>query len=258
MKILFKKTIFFLLCFTFFITYVNAEEYNIDSVKFKKCVDGDTAVFTLNNEDIKVRFLAIDTPETVHPNQGKDPIGLLASEYTCNKINNAKNIKLEYDEASSKYDKYKRVLAWIWIDNHLLQEELINLGYAKLAYLYGDYKYLDRLFKSEDISKEKKLGIWSTKDFVYKVEFHIDDKIITKEVFENDKLKYFEAHKKGYQFIGWNYNNKNFDFNTRINDDIILKAEFKKNITNSEIILFVLLLLAYFINKKVIKKKLKK
>ena len=258
MKTLFKKSIFLLLCFTFFFLYANAEDSNVDIVKFKKCIDGDTALFTLNNEEIKVRFLAIDTPETVHPNKEKDPIGVLASEYTCNKIKNANSLKLEYDKDSSKYDKYNRVLAWVWIDNYLLQEELINLGYAKLDYLYGDYKYIDRLFKLEDLSKEKKLGIWNTNDFIYKVEFQIDDKIITKEVFENDKIKYFEVYKKGFQFIGWNYNNKNFDFNTRIKSNTKLKAQFEKDNTNSEIIIFILLFLAYLINKKVIKNKLKK
>ncbi|MDD4705930.1 MAG: thermonuclease family protein [Bacilli bacterium] len=256
MKTLFKKAIFFLLCFNLFFVYVNAE--NIDSVIFKKCIDGDTAIFTLNNEEIKVRFLAIDTPETVHPNKEKDPIGVLASEYTCNKIKNAKKIILEYDEASSKYDKYNRFLAWVWIDDYLLQEELINLGYAKLDYLYGDYKYIEELFELEDLSKEKKIGIWSANDLIYKVEFYIDEKIITKEVYENDKINYFEPYKKGYQFIGWNYNNKLFDFDTRIKSDIKLKAIFEKNITNSEIVIFILLILAYLINKKGIKKKLKK
>lgn len=36
-------------------------------VKLSKCVDGDTARFILNKEEIKARFLAIDTPESVHP-----------------------------------------------------------------------------------------------------------------------------------------------------------------------------------------------
>lgn len=33
-------------------------------VKFSSCIDGDTARFIMDKEEIKVRFLAIDTPET--------------------------------------------------------------------------------------------------------------------------------------------------------------------------------------------------
>ena len=52
-------------------------------------------------------------------------------------------------------------LGWIFVDDSLLQKELISLGYAKVAYLYGDYKYTDELKEEESIAKSKKLGIWS-------------------------------------------------------------------------------------------------
>lgn len=42
-------------------------------VKYLEKVDGDTAKFELNGETITVRFLGIDTPETVHPSKGEEP-----------------------------------------------------------------------------------------------------------------------------------------------------------------------------------------
>ena len=36
-----------------------------EKVSFSSCVDGDTAKFILNKKEITVRFLAINTPETV-------------------------------------------------------------------------------------------------------------------------------------------------------------------------------------------------
>ena len=46
--------------------YIN-EHITLDSnqVTLSKCVDGDTAHFYINGKNVKVRFLAIDTPETV-------------------------------------------------------------------------------------------------------------------------------------------------------------------------------------------------
>ena len=83
----------------FFNINVNAKEI----VTLNKCVDGDTAWFNLNNEKIKARFLAIDTPESTNR---IDPYGKEASEFTCNLLKTAKKIEIEYDDNSDKFDKY--------------------------------------------------------------------------------------------------------------------------------------------------------
>lgn len=156
-----KKVVMIFLFFCLFITNVYAERV---LVKFEACVDGDTIKVILDNKKTTVRFLAIDTPETVHPTKGEQPFGKEASNYTCNKVKNAKKLEIEYDKGSSKVDKYDRTLAWIFTDDLLLQKDLISLGYAKVAYLYGDYKYTEDLKKEESIAKSKKLGVWSLEE----------------------------------------------------------------------------------------------
>jgi micrococcal nuclease len=156
-----KKVVMIFLFFCLFITNVYAERV---SVKFEACVDGDTIKVILDDKKTTVRFLAIDTPETVHPTKGEQPFGKEASNYTCNKVKNAKKLEIEYDKGSSKVDKYDRTLAWIFTDDLLLQKDLISLGYAKVAYLYGDYKYTEDLKKEESIAKSKKLGVWSLEE----------------------------------------------------------------------------------------------
>lgn len=56
--------------------YIN-EHITLDSnqVTLSKCVDGDTAHFYINGKNVKVRFLAIDTPETVKPGTPVQPYG---------------------------------------------------------------------------------------------------------------------------------------------------------------------------------------
>ena len=51
------------------------------NVKLSKCTDGDTAHFIIDGKDTKVRFLAIDTPESVKENNIVEPFGKEASEY---------------------------------------------------------------------------------------------------------------------------------------------------------------------------------
>lgn len=153
-----KKLLTFFVCLFLSISIVEAKTI---TVKFKKCVDGDTATFMYKNEELKARFLAIDTPETKHPTKGEEPFGKEASEYTCNSLKNANVIKLEYDKNSDELDKYDRHLVWVFIDDKLLQKELISKGLAKVAYLYGDYKYTEELKETEKIAKKNKIGIWS-------------------------------------------------------------------------------------------------
>ncbi len=153
-----KKLLFFLLLICIFPVTCFASEKQV--VTFSSCVDGDTAKVYLNEEEIKVRFLAVDTPETKHPTKGEEPYGKEASNYTCNRLQNANKIEIELDDNSDKQDKYDRYLVWIFVDDSLLQEELVSKGYAKVAYLYDDYKYTDDLESTQAIAKEQKLGIW--------------------------------------------------------------------------------------------------
>ena len=130
-------------------------------VKYSKSVDGDTAKFELDGKEITVRFLGIDTPETVHPTKGEEPYGKEASNYTKGKLENAHKIEIEYDENASETDKYERPLVWVWVDDTLLQEELISNGLARTYMLQDNYKYAWMLQENEEKAKEEKVGIWS-------------------------------------------------------------------------------------------------
>lgn len=136
-------------------------------VTLNKCVDGDTAWFIYDGKKEKFRFLAIDTPESTNK---KEFYGKEASTYTCNKLQTAKKIEVEFDNKSTKTDKYNRYLAWVFVDGELLQEQLVENGYAEVKYLYDNYKYNDILKFKESLAVKNKLGIYSKKenyDYIY-------------------------------------------------------------------------------------------
>lgn len=130
-------------------------------VTLDRCVDGDTAVFKVKKESKKTRFLGVNTPESVKENSPVEPYGKQASNYTCNKLKKAKKIEIEYDPKSNKEDNYGRLLVWVFVDDKLLQKDLVRLGYAEVKYVYNDYLYVDELKKEEQKAKDKKLRIWS-------------------------------------------------------------------------------------------------
>ena len=152
-----KKIIFMISIFFIGLNFIYAREL----VKYADCVDGDTIKVFIDDKEEIVRLLAIDTPESVKPNSEVEYYGKEASNYTCNRIKKAKKIELEYDSKSDKRDKFDRVLAWVFLDGELLQTSLVANGYAKVAYLYDDYKYNDILIKKQELASAKGIGIWN-------------------------------------------------------------------------------------------------
>lgn len=152
-----KKIILMLSIFFIGINLVSAKE----TVKFSDCVDGDTIKVLVGKEEKTIRMLAVDTPESVHPTKGIEYYGKEASDYTCNKVKNAKKIEIEYDDNSDKTDKYDRLLVWVFTDGTLLQKDLVTNGYAKVAYLYDDYKYTSILEQEQELASAKNIGIWN-------------------------------------------------------------------------------------------------
>lgn len=151
-----KKIICILLCIFCINVYADSEVVTLNA-----CVDGDTVWFNYNGEKSKFRFLAMDTPESVHPTKEIEAYGKEASDYTCELLTNAKEIIVQFDADSDIQDKYDRYLAWIWVDGELLQEKLVEKGYAQVAYIYGDYFYTNSLCKVQQSAKNAELGIWS-------------------------------------------------------------------------------------------------
>jgi len=65
--------------------------------KVIRVVDGDTIVIKYNGKYEKVRFLCVNTPESVHPDKKQNiPMGKVASRYTQKKLT-GKYVDLEFD-----------------------------------------------------------------------------------------------------------------------------------------------------------------
>ena len=153
-------------------SYLASKDQSVDysNIFVKKVIDGDTLILS-NGE--KVRFIGIDTPELyesdkLHRDAKRSGVpvkkiahmGKLAYEFTkreCDK----KYVRLEFD--NERYDKYGRVLAFIFLeDGRMLNELIIQEGYG-LAYLrfYFNQEYKDRFIKAENEAKRQKKGLWS-------------------------------------------------------------------------------------------------
>lgn len=133
---------------------------------FVRHVDGDTTVLKIDGKEQKVRFLLIDTPETVNPKTKVQPFGLEASKRTKELLSTASEIMFEYDKGD-KTDRYGRALGYIFVDGTLLQKTLVSEGLARVAYVKEpNTKYLAELEQAQEQAKNESLGIWSIPGYV--------------------------------------------------------------------------------------------
>ncbi len=120
--------------------------------------DGDTLFVKINNRKETIRLIRIDTPEVDGKSVKAEYLGSNVSEYT-KKLVKRKKISLEYDK--EKRGKYNRLLAYVYLpDGRMLNELLIKDGYAKV-YKYFDYKMKKEFLRMEKAAKTKCIGLWS-------------------------------------------------------------------------------------------------
>ncbi|MEZ7727661.1 thermonuclease family protein [Gemella sp. 27098_8_155] len=130
-------------------------------VKFLKKIDGDTIIVQFNHKELKVRYLLIDTPETVKPGVKVQKYGPEASELNGKLLSNAKNVEIEFD-VYQKEDKYHRALCYVYADGKNVQEELLVSGLAEIKYVKPpDTRYLEKYKKAQNKAKSNKRNLWS-------------------------------------------------------------------------------------------------
>jgi micrococcal nuclease len=134
-----------------------------DQVTVVKVVDGDTIRVRFPDGTVeRVRLIGIDTPEVVHPRKPVEHFGREASEYTKKHLEN-KIIHLSYDQ--NKRDRFGRLLAYVWINDTLYNNQIIRDGYA-FAYTKFPFKdeYMEMFRESERYARINNRGLWAEKD----------------------------------------------------------------------------------------------
>jgi micrococcal nuclease len=128
---------------------------NAGLVKVTRVVDGDTIEIEGGE---RIRYIGIDTPETVDPRKPIQCFGVEASNKNKELVE-GKEIRLEKDITDR--DKYNRLLRYVWIDDTFINLELVKQGFA-YSYSYPpDIKYQDQFVKAQQEAREAKRGLWN-------------------------------------------------------------------------------------------------
>ncbi len=125
--------------------------------------DGDTLEAQMDgaSSTIKVRFLGVNTPETVDPRRAVECFGKEASAFT-KQLLQGKRILLKEDPLADNIDKYGRSLRNVFLEDGTdVNALLVKEGYA-YAYVSfpQDKRRKAELKRSQEEAKLAKRGLW--------------------------------------------------------------------------------------------------
>jgi len=129
---------------------------NVSTYKVTRVIDGDT--IELENGQ-KVRYIGIDTPETVAPNK---PDGCFGKEATDKnrELVEGKAVRLEKDV--NETDRYGRLLRYVYVEDTFVNEYLVKQGYAYSVSYPPDIKRQEQLRSAETDARENFRGLWGS------------------------------------------------------------------------------------------------
>lgn len=124
-------------------------------------VDGDIVDVKVGDQVVRLRLIGIDTPETKDPNE---PVQCFGPEATdrARELLTGQAVLLEADPTQGEYDRYDRLLRYLWLaDGRLYNHQMVVEGYAK-EYTYDKpYKYQQLFRQAEQEAQTQLAGLWS-------------------------------------------------------------------------------------------------
>lgn len=113
--------------------------------------DGDT--FRCS-DGTRVRLLQIDSPE-----EGQGPVYGRARQELQRYLTKGRVVSLELDVRP--LDQYRRTLAYVWLGDTLVNEAMVQAGWAVQFTLPPNVKYVERIRAAEHDARDHKRGLWS-------------------------------------------------------------------------------------------------
>lgn len=126
-----------------------------ETFKVSRVVDGDT--IKLENGQV-VRYLGIDSPETVDPQKSAQCFGKEASDKN-KELLAGKEVVLVKDV--SEKDKYGRILRYVWAGDVFVNDYLVRNGFARAENFPPDEKYRAQFKEAQAEAKKAKRGLWA-------------------------------------------------------------------------------------------------
>lgn len=128
-----------------------------------RVVDGDTVIVRLDGREERLRYIGIDAPESVTPDQPVQCFGPEATDEN-KRLVAGKTVFLESDLENR--DRFGRLLRYVYVsgtdgDLLMVNRHLVERGFAEAGSFPPNVRYQDDLFTAERHARQNRLGLWS-------------------------------------------------------------------------------------------------
>jgi micrococcal nuclease len=123
-----------------------------------RVIDGDTIVVLIDDVEYRVRYIGIDTPETVDPRLPVECFGREASQRNRELV---EGMKVELEKDVSETDQYDRLLRYVWVNGEMVNSILVREGRATVVTYPPDVKHQELLLELQRQARADGQGLWS-------------------------------------------------------------------------------------------------
>jgi micrococcal nuclease len=123
-----------------------------------RVVDGDTIEARIDGEDVDVRLIGVDTPETVKPGTPVQCFGPRASDFTHHLLE-GRTVRLVF--GVERHDVYGRLLAYVHLGDRFVNADLVRRGLARTLTIPPNDRYAPFLRRLEVTAARAGRGLWA-------------------------------------------------------------------------------------------------
>ena len=122
-----------------------------------RVVDGDTIEVRLDGEIEDVRYIGVDTPETVKPDAPVECFGPRASRFD-HALVERRRVRLVF--GVERHDVYGRLLAYVYLGRRFVNAELVRRGLARTLTIPPNDHFAPLFARLERRAARAGRGLW--------------------------------------------------------------------------------------------------
>jgi micrococcal nuclease len=125
--------------------------------KVTRSVDGDTIEAVVDGRTEDVRYIGVDTPESVKPDTPVECYALRASHFNEDLVE-GETVRLDFD--AERRDVYGRLLAYVHVGDEFVNAELVRRGYARTLTIPPNTRFAGLFDRLQREAADSERGLW--------------------------------------------------------------------------------------------------
>lgn len=136
---------------------IAAAEGEVLRGEVERVVDGDTIEVSIDGSEADVRYIGIDTPESVKPGT---PVECFAKEAAERNRELVEGERVRLEVGTESTDRFGRLLAYVFVGEALVNAELVEGGYARTLEIPPNTERAAQLERLQREASRTGEGLW--------------------------------------------------------------------------------------------------